>query len=72
MIFLSPGDVEGETSEKLESDDLLYKNVMLLEAKTVPKRPERRQRGREAAKREQRSATSALKSVLGALGTSKT
>ena len=33
----------------------------------VPKRPERRKRGREEAKREQRSAKSALKSVVGAL-----
>ena len=37
------------------------------EAKIIPKRPERRKRGREEAKREQRSAKSALKSVLGAL-----
>ena len=27
MIFLSPGDVEGETSEKLEFDDPLNENV---------------------------------------------
>ena len=37
------------------------------EAKIVPKRAERRQRGREEAKREQRSAKSGLESVLGAL-----
>ena len=74
MIFLSPGDAEGETSEKLEFDDLLNENAMFLrsqglqnEAKMVPKRPERRKRGREEAKREQRSAKSALQSVLGAL-----
>ena len=74
MIFLSPGDAEGETSEKLEFDNPLNENVMFLrsqglqnEAKMVPKRPERRKRGREEAKREQRSAKSALESVLGAL-----
>ena len=74
MIFLSPGDAEGETSEKLEFDDPLNENAMFLrsqglqnEAKMVPKRPERRKRGREEAKREQRSAKSALESVLGAL-----
>ena len=74
LIFLSPGDAEGETSEKLEFDDPLNENAMFLrsqgfqnEAKIVPKRPERRKRGREEAKREQRSAKSALESVLGAL-----
>ena len=74
VIFLSPGDAEGETSEKLEFDDPLNENAMFLrsqglenEAKMVPKRPERRKRGREEAKREQRSAKSALESVLGAL-----
>ena len=30
VIFLSPGDAEGETSEKLEFDDPLNENVMLL------------------------------------------
>ena len=74
VMFLSPGDVEGETSEKLEFDDHLHENAMFLrsqglqhEADIIPKRPERSQRGREAAKREQRSAKSALESVLGAL-----
>ena len=74
MIFSSPGDVEGETSEKLESDDPLNGNAMFLrsqglqnEPKMVPKRPERRKRGREEVKREQRSAKSALQSVVGAL-----
>ena len=74
MIFLSPGDAEGETSEKLEFDDPLNENAMFLrsqglqhEAKMVPKRPERRKRGREEAKREQSSGKSALKSVVGAL-----
>ena len=74
VIFLSPGDAEGETSEKLKFDGPLDENAMFLrsqgfqnEAKMVPKRPERRQRGREEAKREQRSAKSALESVLGAL-----
>ena len=71
---MSPGDAEGETSEKLEFDDPLNENAMFLrsqglqnEAKMVPKRPERRKRGREEAKREQRSAKSALQSVVGAL-----
>ena len=74
LIFLSPGDAESETNEKLEFDDLLNENAMFLrsqglqnEAKMVPKRPERRKRGREEAKREQRSAKSALQSVVGAL-----
>ena len=74
LIFLSPGDAEGETSEKLEFDYPLNENCMFLrsqgfqnDAKMVPKRPERRKRGREEAKREQRSAKSALKSVVGAL-----
>ena len=74
VIFLSPGDAEGETSEKLEFDDPLNENAMFLssqgfqnEAKMVPKRPERRQRDREEAKRGQRSAKSVLESVLGAL-----
>ena len=30
MMFLSPGDVEGETSEKLEIDDLLNENAVFL------------------------------------------
>ena len=74
LIFLSPGDAEGETSEKLEFDDPFNENAMFLrslglqnEAKMIPKRPERRKRGREEAKREQRSAKSALQSVVGAL-----
>ena len=74
MMFLSPGDAEGETSEKIEFDDLLNENARFLrsqglqnEAKMFPKRPERRKRGREEAKREQRSAKSALERVLGAL-----
>ena len=74
MIFLSPGDAEGETSEKPEFDDPLNENAMFLrsqglqnEAKMVPKRPERRKRGREEAKREQRSAKSAFQRVVGAL-----
>ena len=74
LIFYSPGDAEGETSEKLEFDDPLNENAVFLrsqglqnEVKMVPKRPERSQRRREEAKREQRSAKSALHSVLGAL-----
>ena len=73
-IFLSPGDVEGENSEHLEFDDPLNEHVMFLrfqglqnEANIVPKRLQRRKRGREEGKREQRSAKSALKSVVGAL-----
>ena len=74
MSFVSQSGVRRENSEKLEFDDLLNENAMFLrsqglqhEAKMVPKRPERRKRGREEAKREQRSAKSALLSVLGAL-----
>ena len=74
MILGTQGGVRSENSEKLEFDDPLNENAMFLrsqglqnEAKMVPKRPERRKRGREEAKREQRSAKSALESVLGAL-----
>ena len=74
IILLSPGDVQHENSDKLEFADPLNENAMFLrsqglqnDAKMVPKRPERRKRGREEAKREQRSAKSALKSVVGAL-----
>ena len=72
--FVTQGCVRSETSEKLEFDYLLNENAMFLksqglqnETKMVAKRPERRKRGREEAKREQRSAKSALESVLGAL-----
>ena len=71
LMFLSPGDAEGETSEKLEFDDLLNENAMFLrsqglqnEAKMVPKRAEKRKKSREEGKREQRSAKRALESVL--------
>ena len=74
LMFETQGGVRSENSEKLEFDDPLNENAMFLrsqglqnEAKMVPKRPERRKRGREEAKREQRSAKSALRSVLGAL-----
>ena len=74
MMFLSPGDVQSENSEKLEFDDLLNENAMFLrsqglqnEAKMVPKRAEKRKKSREEGKREQRSAKRALESVLGAL-----
>ena len=74
MNFVTQGCVRSETSEKLQFDDLLNENAMLLtsrglqnEAKMIPKRPERRKRSREEAKREQRSAKSALESVVGAL-----
>ena len=72
--FVTQGCVRSETSEKLEFDDPLNENAMFLrsqglqnEAKMVPKRAERRKTSREDAKREQRSATIALQSVLGAL-----
>ena len=49
MMFLSPGDVEGETSEKLEFDDPLNEHALFLrpqrlenEVEMVQKRPERR------------------------------
>ena len=74
MILGTQGGVQSENSDKLEFDDPLNENAMFLrsqglqnEAKMVPKRPERRKRGREEAKREQRSAKSALQSVVGAL-----
>ena len=60
MTFLSPGDVQSENSEKLEFDDTLNENAMLLrshglqnEAKMVPKRAEKRKKSREEGKREQ-------------------
>ena len=36
MIFLYPGDVEGETSEKLEFDDRLNENAMFFEVPRAP------------------------------------
>ena len=61
VMFLSPGDVEGETSEKLESDDPLNENAMFLRSqgcqnktKMVPKLANRTKKSREEAKREQR------------------
>ena len=70
MIFLSPGDAEGETSEKLEFDDPLNENAMFLrsqglqhEAKMVPKRAEKRKKSREEGKGEQRSAKHLHQSV---------
>ena len=75
VIFLSPGDVEGETSEKLEFDDPLNEHAMFLrsqglrnETNMIQKRTEIKQRSREEAKREQRSAKSTLKTVLGGAG----
>ena len=74
MMFLSPGDVQSEDSDQLEFDDPLNENAMFLksqglqtEVKMVPKRAEKRKKSREEGKREQRSAKSALKSVVGAL-----
>ena len=48
---MSPGDVEGETSEKLEFDDPLNETARFLrflqnEAKMVPKRAERKEQSR--------------------------
>ena len=61
MMFLSPGKVQSENSDKLEFDDPLHENAMFLrsqglqnEAKMVPKRAEKRKKSREEAKREQR------------------
>ena len=58
VIFLSPGDAEGETSEKLEFDDPLNENAMFLrsqglqnETKMVPKRAGKRKKTREEGKR---------------------
>ena len=74
MILGTQGGVRSENSEQLEFDDRLNENVRFLrsqglqnEAKMVPKRPERRKRSREEAKRRQRSAKRGLESVLGAL-----
>ena len=35
VIFLSPGDVEGETSEKLEFDDFLKEKAMFLRSQGI-------------------------------------
>ena len=74
MIFLSPGDVEGETIEKLEFDDLLNENAMFLrsqglqhETEIILKRAKKRKASREEAKKEKRGENSALQSVRGAL-----
>ena len=70
VILLSPGDAEGETSEKLEFDDPLNENAMFLrsqglqnEAKMVPKRAEKRKKSREEGKGEQRSAKHLVQTV---------
>ena len=72
--FVTQGCVRSETSGKLEFDDPLNENAMVLrsqglqnEAKMVRKRTEKRKKSREEGKRGQRSAKSALESVLGAL-----
>ena len=74
IISILPGSVRRENSEKLEFDDTLNENAMLLrsqglqhEAKMVPKRAEKKKKSREEGKREQRSAKRTLESVLGAL-----
>ena len=74
MMFLSPGDVQSENSDKLEFDDLLNENAMFLksqglqhETEMVPKRAKRRKKSREEAKKEKRGENSALQSVRGAL-----
>ena len=74
MILGTQGGVQSENSDKLEFDDPLNENAMCLrsqglqhEANMVPKRAEKRKKSREEGKREQRSATRALESVLGVL-----
>ena len=73
-IFVSPGGVRGENSEKLEFDDPLNENavfsrseVLQNEVNLVLKRAERRKNSREEAKSEQRGDISALQSVRAAL-----
>ena len=65
MMFLSPGKVQSENSDKLEFYDPLNENAVFLksqelqnEDKMVPKRAEKRKKSREEGKREQRSANS--------------
>ena len=67
LIFLFPGDVEGETSEKLEFEDPLNENAMFLRSQGFENEAKMRKKSREEGKREQRSAKRALESVLGAL-----
>ena len=76
MMFLSPGDAEGETSEKLEFDDPLNENAMFLrsqglqnEAKMVPKRAreeeKRQRRSEKRAEKRQKCSPERLGSALG-------
>ena len=58
-----PGGVRGENNEKLEFDDPLYDNVMLLrpkrlqhEVEMVPKRPERTKKSRELTEKREKYA----------------
>ena len=61
LMFVSPGGVRSENSEKLEFDDPLNENGMFLKpqgfqhkTKIVPKLANRTKKSREEAKREQR------------------
>ena len=70
LMFETQGGVRSENSEKLEFDDLLNENGMLLrsqglqnEAKMVPKRAEKRKKSREEGKGEQRSAKHLVQTV---------
>ena len=61
MIFGTQGGVQSENSDKLEFDDILNENAMLLrsqglqnDTKMVPKQAEKRQKSREEAEREPR------------------
>ena len=70
MIFLSPGDAEGETSEKLEFDDPLNEHAWFLrsqglqnEVKIVPKRAEERKKSRERREKRKKYADECLGSA---------
>ena len=70
MILGTQGGVLIENHEKLEFDYHLYENAMFLrpqgfqnDAKMVPKRAEKRKKGREEGKREQRSAKHLVQTV---------
>ena len=75
VIFLSPGDAEGETSEKLEFDDPLNENAMLLRSqrlqndakiiKTAREEEKTQRRNKKRTEERKKSARERLGSALG-------
>ena len=63
MIFVLPGGVRGENSDKPEFDDLLNENALFSsfqglqhDTKMVPKRPERRKKSRARTEKREKYA----------------